>query len=290
MKSFFEATVVSASGGVAASSSRESPPSSDSPTSRFAWSSHGLAAAIVGWICSTLGVSAIARARKGGRASDRRASDGFACSTVGASSAIVALRLVASAASAPAVTLKLVIRSRSWVSWPCERREHRALCRDQAGEVVRADPEQRLVDDRGRAPGRAAVAKRRIERLGAGLALDVGVLGDVGGGGRLVGERRTEPLQRLLKPLAIGLLERGQDLVDLHCRSRLADRDRVAVAELGRARAARGQVEEEVALEEQPRADLDRRVLMDRLTLVVDGEGDARRRRRRPRRSSPCRP
>ena len=106
------------------------------------------------------------------------------------------------------------------------------------------------------------------------MPCDVGILGDVLGRGRLVGERRAEPGERPLQALARRRLERREDLVDLDRRRRLGDRDRAAVGELRRARAARIEVEEEVALEEEARADLDRRVLVDRLALVVDGEGD----------------
>jgi len=50
-------------------------------------------------------------------------------------------------------------------------------------------------------------------------------------------------------------LQRGQDLVQLHRRAGVLDLDRVAVAELGRARRARVDVDEEVALEEDPGTD-----------------------------------
>ena len=122
-------------------------------------------------------MSSIASARNAGSELLTAASEGWASSTVGASSAIVSLRFADSSASAPAKTLKLVISSWSWDSWPSSLLEDGALRLDQAGEVVLVDAEQRLVDDRDVAPGVAAVAKRLVERLGGCLALHVGVLG-----------------------------------------------------------------------------------------------------------------
>ena len=121
VNSSFETTVVSASGGVDLRSSWARPPSSDLRSSGRTCASHGLAASIVAGSSSMLGVSSIASARNGGSASESAASDGRASSTVGASSAIVSLRLSDSAASAPANTLKFVIRPWSSVSWPSSR-------------------------------------------------------------------------------------------------------------------------------------------------------------------------
>ena len=56
-------------------------------------------------------------------------------------------------------------------------------------------------------------------------------------------------------------------------RRRWSPRRCAAVLELWRARAARPQVEEEVALEEEPRPDIDLGVRVDRLALLVNREG-----------------
>ena len=107
-----------------------------------------------------LGVSSIASARNGGSASESAASDGRASSSVGASSAIVSLRLCDSAASAPGEHVEVGDQVLELGLVALEAPEQHALGADQAGEVVRALAEQRLVDDRGVAPGGAAVAER----------------------------------------------------------------------------------------------------------------------------------
>ena len=94
--------------------------------------------------------------------------------------------------------------------------------------------------------------------------------GDVLGGGRLVGERRAEALEQPLEVLARGpwsavRISSSWTAVAVWVIGIVA-----AVVELGRARAARPEVEEEVALEEQARADLDLGVGVDRLALLVD--------------------
>ena len=83
-------------------------------------------------------------------------------------------------------------------------------------------------------------------------------------------KRRVEALQHALEVLARVALQRRQDLVELHRRGRLGDLDRVAGVELGRARRARLEVDEEVALEEDARPDLGRRVLVQRQRGVVE--------------------
>ena len=81
---------------------------------------------------------------------------------------------------------------------------------------------------------------------------------------------RVEALEHALQVLARVALQRGQDLVELHRRGRLRDLDRVARVELGCARRAGLEVHEEVALEEDARADLGRRVLVQRQRGVVE--------------------
>ena len=111
---------------------------------------------------------------------------------------------------------------------------------------------------------------RVVQRLGRRLAVHVRVL---------VARRRPRvgllispsprPFSRSCKRLAVVGLQRGQDFVELHRRRRLRDRDRVAVADLLATRRAGRQIHEEVALEEDARADLGRRVVVDRQALLV---------------------
>ena len=91
-----------------------------------------------------------ARARNGGSASFRWASDGRASSSVGASSRIEAERLADSAARAPVVVLKLVIRSLSGLVGRGERANRSRWPRTRCREVVRMLAQQRLVHDRSR--------------------------------------------------------------------------------------------------------------------------------------------
>src|SRR5204862_1426393 len=81
-------------------------------------------------------------------------------------------------------------------------------------------------------------------------------------------------LERLLEIGAVVLLEGSEDLVELDRRARLRGGDRVAAREVRRLWAPRPQVEEEVALQEETGTNRDRGVLVDRLALVVDREGD----------------
>ena len=107
---------------------------------------------------------------------------------------------------------------------------------------------------------RGAVADGVVQRLGRGLARERW--------GRRRGPRpsaacRSAPVPSpravLCRSVARVALQRGQHLVELHRRRRLGDRDRVAVVDGRRRRRARRDVDEEVALEEDARADLQRR-------------------------------
>ena len=71
-------------------------------------------------------------------------------------------------------------------------------------------------------------------------------------------------------------LERGQHVAELHRRRRLGHRDRAAVIELLGGRCARLEVDEEVALEEDPRPDLGRRVGVQLAEFVVADLTDPR--------------
>ncbi len=220
-----------------------------------------------------LGVSSIASALNGGRASESAARDGRASSSVGASSAIVRLQVVRLRGQGAHEGVEVRDQALKLRLVALEAPEQHPLGPDQPGEVVRALAEQGLVDDRRVATRRPAVAQRLVERLGAGLAVHVGVLADVVRRGRLVRQRGAEARERLLQALARWRLQRRQHLVDLHGRRRLRHRDVLAVVEDRGARAARVDVEEEVALQEQARPDLDRRVGVDRLARLVDAEG-----------------
>src|SRR5205085_10279265 len=65
----------------------------------------------------------------------------------------------------------------------------------------------------------------------------------------------------------------GEDLVELHRATRLRERDHPAVGQLAAGGGAGLQVDVEVALEEQPRADLQLRVAVHRAAVVVDPHG-----------------
>ena len=132
----------------------------------------------------------------------------------------------------------------------------------------------------GHAPGVAqrlrARPQRLVQRLCGGQAAHLRVLHGVVGGRRLAVERGADALQRPLQRAARVGLQRGQDLVELDRRPGLRERDQPAVGERARRRRARLQVDVEVALEEQPRPDLQRRVAVQRLAVVVDAHRDER--------------
>ena len=93
--------------------------------------------------------------------------------------------------------------------------------------------------------------------------MDGGILLGVLLRGRLLGERPAEDLEHLLKVRARVGLQRGEHLVQLDRGGGLADADRGAVVD-GRTRRRSGtQVDEEVALEEDARADLHGGVLVN---------------------------
>jgi hypothetical protein len=139
--------------------------------------------------------------------------------------------------------------------------------------------EQRLVHQ-GRAAERlGAVARGVVQRLGGGLPPHVRVLVEVLGRARLVAQGAAELADHRLEVGARVGLERGEHLVDLHRARGLRQRQGVARLELGCARAPRLELHEEVALEEDARADLQLGVLVDRETRVVDLHRDHRRAR-----------
>jgi len=89
-----------------------------------------------------------------------------------------------------------------------------------------------------------------------------------------VPEGDAELLEQELEVAPRVRLQRGEDLIELHGRRCLGGADHVAVAELRSRRRPGLDVEEEVALEEDARADLDRGVLVNRLAHVVDAHRD----------------
>jgi hypothetical protein len=93
-------------------------------------------------------------------------------------------------------------------------------------------------------------------------------------------ERAARLLDERPQAVARVVVERAEHLVELHRRGGVRQRDRASVAQLRSRRRARPQVDVEVALQEQVRADLQRRVAMDRPALVVDRHLDDRGRPR----------
>ena len=144
--------------------------------------------------------------------------------------------------------------------WPASTR-----CRSRS----RSCAERRVVDERAVAVGRLPVLDRVVEALGAAA-----------------GERLRVLAQEGLEVLARVALQRGQQVAELDRRRRLGDRDRVAVVELRRRRRARLEVDEEVALEEDARPDLELGVALQRQALVLASRSSRARRPARPRRGS----
>ena len=141
---------------------------------------------------------------------------------------------------------------------------------DEAGQVVVLGPQEGVGHDRGPLQRALAVADGVVERLGRALAARAGVGAGVLRLGRLVGQARPQPFEGLLQVGPRVALQRAQHLVELHRRRGLGERDRVAVVDGRRRRRARRDVDEEVALQEDPRADLHHGVLVDRQALVRD--------------------
>ena len=187
--------------------------------------------------------------------------------SVGPSRRIEALRLAACDAVAATVVLKLVTRSRSSTSLrprPSVVRLRPSMRRERSW---RWNPEERVGHDRGALQRALAVADRVVQRLAGALAARAGIGVGVLRLGGLVVQAGPQPVQRLAQAGARVALQRAQHLVELHRRRRLGDGDGVAVVD-GRRRGRAGRdVDEEVALQEDPRADLEGGVLVDRQAL-----------------------
>ena len=120
---------------------------------------------------------------------------------------------------------------------------------------MRLDPEQRLVDDRGGAEGTDRVVSD-LFRLPVSPC-DRILPGVLASSAAPIPEQRLEVSARVE-------VERGQHAVELYRTGRAGYRERCAGAEVRRARAARRQVDVEVALEEDARADQGGSVGVDR--------------------------
>jgi hypothetical protein len=117
---------------------------------------------------------------------------------------------------------------------------------------------ERLVDDGGVLVGAGGGAEQLLEGLRP-VVLD---------------QRVAELVEERLQVRANVGLERRQHLVDLHRVRRLLDGEDVVLLGLGRIRAARLEVHEEVALEEQARSQLHLRVLVERERVVLEAHRD----------------
>ena len=122
-----------------------------------------------------------------------------------------------------------------------DRGRHDPLVAHPVAEVAGVLAEQRLRHDRRELVGRRLVAQRVVEGLRAAGGLRLGDLG----------EERAQVVAGVA-------LQRAQHLVELDRRRRARGRDRRALVELLGARRARREVDEEVALEEDPRPDASR--------------------------------
>ena len=140
-----------------------------------------------------------------------------------------------------------------------ERRRRLPARLDELREVVIACPAEGLRGHRALRERLVRGLPRLVERLRSA-----------------VGESLPQARKQQLEVVARVLLERREDLVQLNRRCRLRDRDRVPLVGGRRRRAARLQVDEEVALEEDARPHLDRRVLVDRQRVVFECERDDR--------------
>ena len=197
----------------------------------------------------------------------------LAFSSVGASRRIDALRLARLARERRhrAVEVRDQVLQQALVADQRAGRLRRPL--EQPRDVaVGLGAQQGLVDlgaalERG---GRVLVGV--VEGLGRGLPAGGAVGVAVVGRARLGVQADGEAVEQVAEVLAAVALQRGQDLVELHGGRRPRDLDDVPVGELRRGRRPRGQVDEEVALEEDARPDLGGRVLVDRQRGVLELE------------------
>ena len=166
------------------------------------------------------------------------------------------------------------------------RLQRGALAREGGGGrgEVRDEPLERLLVARERRGGPLPAAQHARDVV-VGVLAERGLAGDrpvaVGllpvlrrlaeARGALAVERLRVLVEEGLEVLAGVGLERRQHLAEVDRRGRLRGGDRVVVVlQLGRRRRAGTEVDEGVALEEDARADLERRVAVDRQALVGD--------------------
>ena len=155
--------------------------------------------------------------------------------------------------SAPAVVLKSVISDFSCRGCGRAPRRSRRRCRCSPRGRAGLRAQRRVGDDRAVPVGRLPVRDRAVV---ARAALPV--------------RPEDSSCRSACRSLRVSAPAAREDLVELDRRAGLVDRDRVAVVELGARRRAGLQVDEEVALEEDARADRHRGVLVDRQALLVD--------------------
>jgi hypothetical protein len=163
-----------------------------------------------------------------------------------------------------------------------ERRERRVESRDQAREPV-APAGQRACRPLAVGDQAAQVAGApAAQRLGGHGGLEQGRLHqrhealEVPRAAAV--DRFRQAVHEAREVLARAGSQRRQDLVELDRRRGLRERDRAALGEDRRGGRAGPQVDEEVALEEQPRAHLERGVAVQRQPGLLDRHRHDRRR------------
>ena len=177
-----------------------------------------------------------------------RASAGRPTRSTSRSAGIAARRLSSWRAKPDIVSFRPVTRSASASSFARQRAEHLRLAVEHAGQVVRL-------------AGRASASFTSEVVAHASSQCLIAWLKPRGAASRVA---RRVLLEQELQVLPRLRLERREHLAELHRHGGLVGRDRRAGAELRRVRAARVEVDEVVALEEQPRADLELGVPLDR--------------------------
>ena len=169
------------------------------------------------------------------------------------------------------------------------RHEARQLCRlggectedprvshHHAGKVVPLSPEQGLVDDRGVSQCVGGVLQRVVQRLSAGQPRHAGILAGVlrRAAGRV--ERPAESLKQRLQVRSRIRRERSENAIELNRPRRIGGGEGRTRGEDRRTRRSGVQIDVEVALEKQARANLRRRVSVDWQPAVLDVHRDDR--------------
>ena len=212
-----------------------------------------------------------ANARVGGNAASSAAKPDRCCAASSAARATVGVqaRGFGRRTSAKKV-LKLTISSLELLLVDVQRRGHLADARDQFREVVRFGAGDRLVDDRGAAQRRGPALVGLVERLRArsGRCTSGSCSAFSAASGLRVSAVAVADQEVLQVGARVGV-QRVEHLVELDRIGGLRDRDRGARGDRLRRRAARLQFDEPVAFQEDARADLQRRVGVDRQPVAV---------------------